>query len=411
HYTNTITRYLKGVNKIIGVIGIRRSGKSYILRQIAKIYSDILGKENVLFVNFEEMNFPTRLDKDFLIKIIETYKEILKPKNQPLIILDEVQEVKEWERVVRSLHEKDKARIIISGSSSRVLSQELSTLLSGRLLNIEILPLSFTEFLTFKNANREEIKLNKEKRRKLFLEYLEFGGFPEIVLETDKEKKREILQNYWETIIIKDVERRFRIRKSENLDTIARFLTANPSSSINFRKMSRSLGIPLKTVERFSKYLETVRLVNFVKRFSWKIKEQEKAPRKAYLTDIAFFNLRGFKASKNYGRVFENIVAIELKRRKKEFYYYKTNDGYEVDFIVKEGNKINELIQVSAVNDKKEVNHREIRALLHAQKELNCKNLTIITDNYESIEDMEWFKIRGKIKFTPLWKWLIDNPQ
>jgi hypothetical protein len=408
-YLNSILSYLSGVNKMIGLYGIRRSGKSFILRQISKKFSEANSKENVLYINFEETRFPSMLDKEFLLKIIDAFKEIVKPSKKPLIILDEVQEVDGWERVVRSLHEKDKARIIVSGSSSRLMAEELETLLSGRTINIEAFPLSFKEFLQFKNIEEKDMLLNKEKRMSALNQYLEQGGFPETVLETNEEKKREIINSYWDTIIIKDIEKRFKVRKGAELEAVARFVASIPSSLISFRKISLSLGIPLKTVERFFKYLEIARLINSIKKFSWKVIEQERSIRKIYLTDISFFTFSGFKFSKNIGKICENTVAIELLRRKEDkgrkIYYWKDNQQREVDFVIKEGMKVRQLVQVQVTyaSSRDEIEKREIKALLKASEELRCKNLLCITWDYEAEE-----RIKGKgIKFLPLWKWLL----
>ncbi|MEM5779450.1 MAG: AAA family ATPase [Candidatus Aenigmatarchaeota archaeon] len=155
-YTQEILSSLEGVNKIISIFGIRRSGKSYILRQIAKEISKLKDSSNVLYVNFEEMKFPTNLNKDFLINVYEAYKEFIQPKGKPLIILDEIQEVKFWEMFVRSLHERNEANIIISGSSAKLMAEEFESILAGRCINFEILPLSFKEFLIFNNIEISE---------------------------------------------------------------------------------------------------------------------------------------------------------------------------------------------------------------------------------------------------------------
>ncbi|MFH7873655.1 MAG: ATP-binding protein, partial [Candidatus Aenigmatarchaeota archaeon] len=410
-YTQEILSSLEGVNKIISIFGIRRSGKSYILRQIAKEISKLKDSSNVLYVNFEEMKFPTNLNKDFLINVYEAYKEFIQPKGKPLIILDEIQEVKFWEMFVRSLHERNEANIIISGSSAKLMAEEFESILAGRCINFEILPLSFKEFLIFNNIeiSERDILLKSSLFKKLIIEYLKIGGFPEIVLEKNEEKRKRIVESYWETIIIKDIEKRYKIRADEYLRAIGRFLISNPSSLVNIRNISKTLETPLKTTERFVKYFQIVRMVEFIKRFSFSVKTQEKSPKKVYLMDISFFTLLGFRFMENLGRIMENCVAIELLRRKNylynnsEIFYFKDYQQNEVDFVLKEGLKIKQLIQVTYASSKDEIEKREIKALIKASNELKCKDLLLITWDYE-----DEIKVKGKkIKCLPLWKWLL----
>ncbi|NHV99057.1 MAG: ATP-binding protein [Thaumarchaeota archaeon] len=411
-YIQKITSYLNGVNKIISVFGIRRSGKSYILRQVAKEVSEAKSAEGVLYVNFEEMKFPAKLDKDFLIKIYEAYREFINFRGKPLIILDEIQEVSFWEKFVRSLHEKNEARIIVSGSSARLMAEEFESILAGRCISFEIFPLSFEEFLLFNGIefSKGDIILKPALFKEWMTSYLKFGGFPEIVLEKNEEKRRRIVENYWETIVIKDIEKRFRIRADEYLRAVGRFLISNPSSLISIRGISREIETPLKTTERFTKYFQIARMTNFIDRFSFSVKEQERSPKKNYLTDISFFTLMGFRFIENLGKIMENVVAIELLRRRSlwsrelEVYYWKDYQQREVDFVLKEGMNVKKLIQVTYASGKDEIEKREIKSLIKAGEELRCKDLLIITWDYE-----DEIRVDNKIvKCLPLWKWLLE---
>ncbi|BFI73730.1 ATPase AAA [Nanoarchaeota archaeon] len=409
--SNKIYEMIFGINKIISIYGIRRSGKSYILRQIDKKLSDKIGKENILYINFEEAGFPEKLDKDFLIKIYEVYKKYLKPNNKPVIILDEIQEVENWEKFVRTLNERNECYIIISGSSSKLMSEELSTILAGRTISIEIFTLSFEEFLSFKNFNNF---YNIGKLKDYLLEYIEFGGFPEVILENNKNKKEEIVRDYFNTIILKDVGLRFKIKNLSYLESLARFIISNPSNYLSFKRLSRELKVPEKTLQRYFNYLESSRSVFSLKKFSYSVKEQERSIRKIYIADTSLHNILGFKLSENIGKLMENIVAIELFRRKSyfdknyEIYYFKNN--YEIDFLIKENNEITKLINVTYANNYDEIDKREIRSLIHGYdlfKEHNPE-LIIITWDYEDEKDISWFNKKGKIKFIPLWKWLLN---
>ena len=408
HYTSKILSILEArVNKIVTLFGVRRSGKSFILRQIARSLSEKYGERNVLYVNFEEPNIPKDLEK-----IYKAYMQIVKPSVKIFLLLDEIQEVREWERWVRSVHEKGKTRIIATGSSAKLMSEELATLLAGRDIPIEVFPLSFREFLEFNKIEIEgllEILSKKNEILGNLRDYLKNGGFPEVVLEKEEFLRKEIVERYVETILVKDVVKRFKVRESEKLEFLANFYLTNFSSLISFNKLSRFLKIPVKTVERFSKFLATSRIIFFISRFSYSLREKEASPRKVYVIDQglpAFLNF-----SENTGKFMENCVAVELLRRYslENIFYFKTREGYEVDFLVKEGPRIKQLIQVSYANSFDEIDHREIRALLHSREvfKKDKPKLLVITWDYEDEREISWFGKRGKIRFVPLWRWLL----
>ncbi|MEM3404186.1 MAG: ATP-binding protein [Nitrososphaeria archaeon] len=288
------------------------------------------------------------------------------------------------------------------------MSEELATLLSGR--DVEVFPLSFREFLEFKGLeirNATDAIIMKFEVIQKLREYLEFGGFPEVVLEDNEEKKKVILRRYFETILVKDAERRFKVREKEKLEFLANFYITNISSLITFTGVSKVLGIPKKTVERFSSHLATSRALFFVQKFSLTLKEQERAARKVYSIDTGMSNTVGFKIFEGYGKTMENVVTIELLRRLStsptaKIYYTKVNDK-EVDFVIREGLEVKQLIQVSYVYSKDEISKREIYALEKASEELKCNNLVIVTWDVEG--DIE---VNGKmVALVPLWKWLL----
>lgn len=405
-YLDRLKRY-SSTNQILVITGARRSGKSIIMRQLAKEFiSQGVDKKNILMINFEDPRF-TELNTEILQEIYETYLEFLKPE-KPFIFLDEVQEVKGWEKWARTGHELDKAKLIVSGSNAKLLSKELATLLTGRHLDIVIFPLSFKEYLVF---NRLSIKdkldiIGKRIEIKgLLREYLEFGSFPEVVLS---KQKKEILLSYFEDILDKDLIRRFKIRKPEKLKSLAKFYLSNISSLVTFNSIEKFLGASADTIEKFSDYLEIAYLLFFLKRFSFKVKEQEKSPRKVYTIDTGLANTIGFRFSENVGRLAENIVFLELKRRQAvnpelELYYWKDQHHREVDFVIKDGFKVTQLIQVCWRLNRSQTKDREIRALFKALDEFKVKEALVITEDYEAEE-----RIKDKeIKFLPLWKWLL----
>lgn len=392
------------------LLGVRRAGKSSLSYLFVKeaIKNQV---KNSLIVNFEDPRFPPGLDSKELYKIYETYLKKLEPSN-PIIVLDEVQTVKGWEKFTRYLVEAEKTRVIVTGSSSKLLGKEISTVLTGRHVDIEVFPLSFEELLHFKKFKPGELELLKSRIKllRLFDEYCKWGGFPEVVLSSSAQRKNELLLRYFEDIIMKDIVKRFRIKEIEKLESLVSIYISNISTLQSFNKIKREIGTSLDTVERFSKYLEIARMFMFIKKFDYSIKKQLKSIRKVYVIDPGFYTIKGFKFSENYGKVAENVVAIHLLREcsfnpRLKIYYWKDYQQREVDFVVMEGNKIKQLIQVTVASDFNEINKRELNSLLKASRELKCKDLCIITTDYEDTK-----KIEGKkIKFAPLWKWLLSQ--
>jgi len=406
-YVNSCLDFLKP-NVIVAIIGVRRSGKSYLMRQVAKeLAKKGIKKEELLIINFEDVRF-TEFSTKLLNDIYEIYLEVLKPTSKPFIFLDEIHNVPNWEKWVRTIHELSKAKIIISGSSSKLLAGELATVLTGRHLDVTIFPLSFKEFLLFKNIEiKDELDLISKKIeiKRALNEYSEFGGFPEVVLN---EEKRQLLSKYFEDVVTKDVEKRYKIRKGEKLRSLTRFYLTNIANPITFSSLSKFLKISKNTIEKFSNYLEDAHALFFVKKFSFSFKEQEKSARKVYAIDPGLSNVIGFRFSENRGKLMENMIAVEILRKKSlnlnlDFYYWKDYQQNEVDFVVKDGFDVKQLIQVTYANSKDEIEKREIKSLAKASKELKCKNLLLITWDYED----EILIDKTKIKCLPIWRWLL----
>jgi len=400
-------------DKVISIVGVRRSGKSTLIKQMAKkLIEGGTDKNNTLIINFEEPEFEN-MDAQSLLEIYQAYLEIIKPCGKPYLFLDEIQNVSRWEKFVRSMNEKKEVFIVISGSSSKLLSEEFSTVLTGRQLYFEIMPLSFSEFLNFRNLKikeQKDVALNSLNIRKFFREYLQFGGFPEVVLNQNQEFKRRVLLSYYEDIINRDITQRFRVKKIDRLKTLSHFYLTNISSSISFNKISKFIELPVETIRRFSSYLEISKLLFFLRRFSFSVKEQENSPRKVYAVDIGLSNSIGFKFSENYGKLAENIVALHLKEIQTqnpclETYYWKNHYGNkEVDFLLKEGTKIKKLIQVCWDVTNEETRERELKGLLESMKEFHLEEGLIITGDFEETEKIK----EKKIIYKPLWKWLLS---
>lgn len=403
YYVNKIHNLLSS-EQIIVVKGARRVGKSFIIRQFIKSLIDKdIPPERTLMINFEDPRF-VELNTAVLEDIYKTYLEFVKPNGLPYIFLDEVQEVDNWEKWVRMMHELNKARIFISGSNAHLLSRELSTLLTGRHIDITVLPLSFKEFTFFCKIDNNDIISGDTKTKTLLREYLEFGAFPKIVLSA---QKKELLLDYFEDIINRDLIRIFNIRKSDKLKSLAKYYLSNISTLTTYRSVEKFLDISVDTIEKFSEYLESAYLLYFVKRFSYKVKEQENSPRKVYAIDTGLANAIGFRFLENMGRIIENIVFLELKRRQienptMEISYWKDSLHREADFVIKYGLNVTQIIQVCWQIDDIKTKEREIKSLCLGMEESRLNEGIVITEDYEAVTEVK----DCKICFIPLWKWL-----
>jgi len=376
---------------ILALLGVRRSGKS--------IFSILLSKqlkENIGYINFIDERLVNVKTED-LDKILQAFYELY--GNISLIILDEVQNVYGWELFVNRLRTTKK--LIITGSNSKLLSGELATHLTGRHIDFTLYPLSFKEILDFKPNiySTKDIAKIKNSLRK----YIKGSGFPEFF-----KFGREIVTEIYNDILTKDCLRRHKIREEKSFRELAFYLASNFSNEFTYSKLSKITKIKdVHTLKNYVSYLEESYLIKVLERYSPKLKQQIIAPKKAYVVDHGFCNFISFNISKNKGRLFENLVCVELLRRsrdeRKEIYYWKDYQQKEVDFVVKEGLKVKQLIQVCYDISDLETKEREIKGLLKASKELRCKSLLVITDDYEAEEKIE----NKTIKFIPLWKWLL----
>ena len=404
---------------ISDVIGPRRAGKTYLMYlTIRKLIEKGVDKKSTFYVNFERrLLYP--ITSEYFNDIVEIiYEEgVLRENEWIYLFLDEVQRVDGWERFVRSIYDefKGKIKIVISGSTSELTKSSVSELLTGRHLTGMVFPLSFSEFMRFKGHAIEmpESGVLTEEERALVMkslrEYIEYGGFPEVVLGKNKE---EYIETLFTDIITRDVASR--VKNTDVLEDVAYFLASVSGKMVSFSKLSRLLGsrgtkISVPTLERYYRLMKDSFLFFDTRIYSFKIKDQLQYPRKIYGIDTGFVNCFGFKFSEDRGRLMENLVAIELYRRfpagKAKIFYWKDARGKEIDFVITDGIRVKELIQVTYASSKGDIEKREINALIKASEELRCGNLRVITWDYEDAE----MKNGREIKYVPLWKWLLGT--
>ena len=370
--------------------GIRRCGKS--------IYSLLLvqGKD-FGYVNFDDERFQG-LKAEELESVLEGLYSVY-GTDIDHIVLDEIQNVPGWELFANRLQRTN--RVIITGSNAKLMSKELGTHLSGRYVKFLLYPFSFGEYLDL-IGHEPEIYLTSSiaKIKDHLREYLKIGGIPDAYRFGET-----YLLTLVGDIIERDIISRYRIRYVRELHEIARYLMSNYSREISYNKIARISKIKsVNTVKNYVHYLENSYLLFEVQRYSNKLKEQNLAPRKIYCIDHGIITAFAFNVSENKGLLMENAVAVELMRRKAldndlEIYYWKNHQQHEVDFVVRSGNRVKELIQVTYANNEYDIREREIRSMNIAKKELSCDQLLIITSDLEMEKD--------GFKFIPLWKWLL----
>jgi len=389
------------------VAGIRRAGKSTILLQVLRKLIDLgTPRENILYVNFEEPTFIPYLTVEFLLRIHDLYLEQFNPRGRTYVVLDEVQLVPGWERFVRGLYDRDKdIKFYITGSSSKLLSKEYGTSLTGRIVSNEVFPLSFQEFLAFKKKE-EMLERSRGKGspalRNLFNQYTRFGGFPQVVLTEEEKDKMQILKDYYTAVIERDIIQRYQVRDIKKLKEFCLNLYANVAAHFSGYQAEKRQKISQPTANKFLEYAREVFLVQTTDYFSYSFTEQKSNPYKVYAIDPGLYNAVSFRFSENLGRIFENVVYLVLRRKGEEIFYWKGKG--EADFLIRKGTRIDRLINVCwELNKKNE--KREFSGLYEAMKQFNVSNAQIIVNGYDDQVD---FKGK-KIVISNFFNWLKEE--
>ena len=343
-YIKKISAYMER-KEVIVLKGIRRSGKSTIVKQlIHELVKKNVKKKQTLYLNLEDYNFANDLNINLFEQVLGAYKGYSKNRGKIYFFIDEVQKIKGWEKWIRTKYElQENIKFIVTGSSASLLSRELSTLLTGRNVSFKIMPLSFVEFLSFcKKGSLEE--------------YMHFGGFPEVVLEEDEERKIVLLQQHFEDILHKDIIDRYSIRNAKQLIEIARYLVSTSGSKVSVNKLSRVFGVSQDTISAYIGHMIDAYLLYEVAFFSYsaKIKHDIAKLPKVYAMDNGLMNVVSVKYSKNQGQMFENTVLIKLLEKYDEVDYW-SNAKSEVDFVVSR-----QAINVTASDN---INKRETEGL------------------------------------------------
>lgn len=377
------------------VAGVRRCGKSTLMLQILKKYYG----DGVYSIDFEDERFVDFTVHDFN-PLYESLIEIYGLKK--IFFFDEIQNIEDWELFVRRIY-KEKNKVYITGSNASLLSSELSTRLTGRHIVIELLPFSFREYLKFYQTSYTEnsflITQEKANLKRHFNEFLENGGMPEYL----EHKNPLVLQNVYENILYKDVIVRYEIKAVKALRELALDLLSNIGTPISYSKQKNILELgSVNTVKNYIHYLENAYLIFAVDRFSFSVSQQTTSQKKVYAIDTGLVKHIAFQFSKKQGRYLENIVYLELRRRYKEIFYYKTENNLEVDFLIREGTKIELLIQVTESLYDPNTREREYKALIKAMDELNVEKGLVLTQDDEPADPSY-----PQIEVVAIYKWLL----
>ncbi len=382
--------------KIVGITGIRRAGKSSVLFLLHQKLTNE-GKK-VAYINLEDSRIKNV--KTVLIDLIKWFGD------SGYLLLDEITGVYDWQGWLARNCEllKGKLRLIISSSRKKLAIPAKP--LRGRMLIYELFPLSLKEFLKFRNIEFERTTAGIGRIEKALNEWLLYGGFPEVTLVEDKTNKVRLLNSYFKDIIGLDVAE---IAK-ESITTVELFgkyvIESSYFSASKCLNFFKSIGhkIGKQSILDLEKHSQEGYLFFFVPIFSRTIKARAQYPRKAYMGDTGF--MYAISGKKDMGRLFENAVFLELKRRiqlQQDIHYWKNKEGFETDFVIREGLKIKEIMQVMYDTENKKTKERELRGLVACAKEFRLKTGLIITKDLESIETID----KVKVQFIPLWKWLL----
>lgn len=391
------------INKALVISGPRRAGKTFLLYKIMlEKIKDKHIKEEFVYLNFDDIRFSNINTVDFA-QLPQIYAELYDYK--PIFFLDEIQNLDYWESLILSLLTRN-FEVYVTGSNAKLLSKEISTKLRGKSLEVQLFPFSFIEYL---NAKKIILEKNWKYSKQLPIikrnlkNYFEIGGFPEIVL--NPELSKELLKSYVDQVIYKDISERYDLRNHKLIQIFINYLINNMSSQFTIRSFQRyvqSLDIKssTSTIHSFVKIIEDSYFAFFVDLFDLSYKKRQANPKKIYLVDVSYNGLSLKK--EEYGRLLENVVFIELKRRNYEIFYYQNK--YECDFVLKEGTKNFSAIQVCYEFNEQNKN-REINGLIEAMKKFNLKEGIILTFEQNDEITIE----EKKIKIISLMNWLLDN--
>jgi uncharacterized protein len=381
---------------VVIVTGIRRCGKSTVLQWLRK-----QGQEQDYYLNFDDDRLVDFQLADFQM-LYELFIEMY--GKQKTFFFDEIQNIPQWERFIRRLHDHGN-KVYITGSNASMFSQELGTRLTGRYLSVTMYPYSFLEYVNAKSPKLLPYQGTSEKKarlRRLFSQYMDDGGLPEYI----QHQTTDYLHTLFENIIYKDVIVRYRLTNERLVRSLLHFLASNVGKNVTFNSLRKLLNLgSSNTVAEYCQYFQNSFLCFLVNNFSASLKRQYGYAKKVYWIDSGLAKQVGFRLSEDRGRMLENIVYLELLRREKEIYCYQ--EKKECDFIIKSNNEITCAIQVTVSTAHPSTRQREINGLLMAMQTFNLDEGYILTESEEEALCLEIDGRSVNVFIKPVWRWLL----
>jgi len=382
--------------EVLIITGVRRCGKSTLLRQIQQRSADrdyYINLDDERLINFTVEDFQT-LNEVFFSEFGE----------QHTYYFDEIQNVPGWERFVDRLYTTGN-KVYVTGSNAKLLSRELGTLLTGRHVTMELYPFSFHEFMSYRGYeyDRKDFHTTAGRSRlgKHFAEYLRDGGFPQYL----NNGSDIFLKSLYTDIVFRDVIVRNGITSEAALREMLYYLASNVTHVFSYNSVANKIGIKsVDTVNNWISFLEQTYMVRILNKYDSKVGVQIRSPKKMYFIDNALAQQVGFNLSGNKGPWLENAVAVELQRRNSDFYYH--SNGHECDFILRNGFAVTQAIQVALSLDDEDTRKRELDGVLSAMEAYNLKEGLIITFDTRATITPSPDKT---IEVLPCWQWMLEQ--
>ncbi|PRM90720.1 ATPase [Aliarcobacter cryaerophilus] len=373
--------------EVLALIGARRVGKSTLAKLLIKdLLEQGVKSSNIFFINLEKPSFlPYKNDSSYLEKIYDEYLKLANPNLNEKIyfFIDEIQIFQNWQVFIKSKYENSNIKFVITGSNSSLLTQNYATVLTGRVLKLNISTFSFKEFLEYKKidiSSNIQITKNRIDIKRAFDEYLKWGGYFSVISNENEELKKEILKNIAEDIILKDIVPRYSIKNSSQIRDLFFYIVSNSTNIINYSNLANKLKIDSKTVKEYLEYFEDNFLIKTISNYNHKLSEQIKSSKKVYVSDNGFLNLSIF-SKQNFGVSFENLVFLYLKDKDENLTYLK--DKQEIDFY---SNKTMYQVSFSIVDEA--TRKRELNAFESFDKFQVDKKILITYDEDEILNDI-----------------------
>ena len=387
---------------IITVPGVRRAGKSSLLMlTVNKLLASGVKREQILWVNFDDERLD-RMPMEELDEVLQAYREMYPDieLKDVYMFFDEIQNIDGWDLFVLRVFKSYCRNVYVTGSNAKLLSSEISTALRGWTLDYEMLPLSFREFCRFKGIDAHSyLESDKAKRYAAMEEYIHGGGFPKVVLSTDKSMKLRLLQGYFNTMLFRDLAERHAIKNIEALRYFLKRVMQNLTKTTSINAIAndmRSNGVSVSKDDLYNWADWAVEAYLFVRypKYSRSLVKENQSLRKYYVIDTGMRQAVLMPQSEDKGKLLENIVALELFRRRgadRKMFYWQ--DGRECDFVVQREEHVEELIQVTWDIEDEDTRKREIDGIKEAAKGTNCNKLTIVTREQKETIEEDGFKI------------------